>query len=101
MQSALAIVHGGRIELTVPNDWPEGLRVEVTPLLRQIGLDEANYPTTPDGIQQLISEMDETSVGVPPVDFDFDTAANDEFQKEAVRTSWMESSARTSTSRRV
>ena len=45
MQSALAIVHGGRIELTVPNDWPEGLRVEVTPLLRQIGLDEANYPT--------------------------------------------------------
>ena len=91
MQSTLAIVHGGRIELTVPNDWPEGLRVEVTPLLRQIGLDEANYPTTHEGIQQLIAEMDESAAGVPPVDFDFDTAANDEFQKVAVRASWLES----------
>ncbi len=97
----MAIVHGGRIELTVPNDGPEGLRVEVTPLLRQIGLDEANYPTTPDGIQQLISEMDETAASVPPVDFDFDTVANDEFQKEAVRASWLESLATTSACHRA
>ncbi len=69
--------------------------------VRQIGLDEANYPTTPDGIQQLISEMDETAASVPPVDFDFDTAANDEFQKEAVRASWLESSATTSTGHRL
>ncbi len=91
MQSALAIVHNGRIELTVPSDWPEGLRVEVTPLYRRIGLDEADYPTTPAGIQQLIAAMDAAAGEVPPVDFDFDTATNDEFQKGAVRASWRES----------
>ena len=39
--------------------------------------------------------MDEIAERVPPVDFDFDTAANDEFQKEAVRASWLKSSATT------
>ncbi|MEI8021157.1 MAG: hypothetical protein WCH39_23325 [Schlesneria sp.] len=92
MQSALAIVHGGRVELIVPNDWPEGLQVQVTPLSRNIGIDEANYPTTPDGIQHLIAVMDKSAEGVPLVDFDFDSeATDDDFQKESVRASWLES----------
>jgi hypothetical protein len=89
MQSALAIVHGGRIELTVPKDWPEGLQVEALP--HNMGLDEATYPTTRDGIQQLIAAMDKSAEGIPPVEFDFDTPSEDDFQKEAVRASWLES----------
>jgi len=88
MQSALATVHDGRVELVAPDDWPEGLQVEIIPVSPSLGINEVDYPTSPAGIAKLLEQMENASGDGVPVEFDFDCTGWDDFQKESVRQSW-------------
>lgn len=60
MQKALATFRLGQIEFDSGVDWPEGTRVEVFPLsVESVGMNEADWPTTPEGIAALLKRMDE------------------------------------------
>jgi hypothetical protein len=60
------VYRNGQVELAAPVDWPEGNEVDVSP--RQFngggapkekwGMDESEWPTTPEGIEALIARMD-------------------------------------------
>ncbi|MBC7855663.1 MAG: hypothetical protein IAF94_19705 [Pirellulaceae bacterium] len=65
------VIHGtyksGHVELDTPVDWPEGVRVEIlSPSSRSkscedcgdFGMDERDWPTTKEGIEELIARMD-------------------------------------------
>lgn len=50
MDAIKAVVKNGRIDLTVPNSWPEGCEVLVAPLAlpgERIGLDESEWRDDP------------------------------------------------------
>ena len=47
----------GKVVLDSPVDWPEGTRVEVSSPGVKIGLTEAEWPTTPEGIAELQQRM--------------------------------------------
>ena|SRR5688500_12567361 len=60
------VYKNGRVELTTPVDWPEGYEVDVLPhrnngdtsAEEKWGMDESEWPTTPEGIESLIARMD-------------------------------------------
>ena len=58
MQKALATFRDGRIEIDSRVDWPEGTRLEVLPI-ESVGMNEADWPTTADGIAELLKRMDD------------------------------------------
>lgn len=64
-----AIVKNGRIELTVPEDWPEGMEVNIAKAeeeaidLNKIGLDESEWDDSPEGIAKWLAWMEETDTG--------------------------------------
>jgi len=91
MQKVLATFRNGHVELAVPVDWPEGTAVEVIPVQQRIGMREADWPTTADGIEALLKRMDEATFGDDePVEFSWDWPAWDKCQIEATRKSWEE-----------
>lgn len=52
----------GQIVLQSPVDWPEGSRVEVMlvePSIDKLGMTEAEWPTDPQGIAELLARMDQ------------------------------------------
>lgn len=90
MQKALATFRLGQIEFDSGVDRPEGTRVEVLPI-ESIGMNEADWPTTVEGIAVLLKRMDECE----PLEMsDAEYAAWDECrtekerQKEFTRQSW-------------
>ena len=67
----MSIIHGtyksGHVELDSPVDWPEGVRVDILPSSlncegaendEDYGMDERDWPTTKEGIEELIARMD-------------------------------------------
>lgn len=53
MAAATGTYRKGKIILDEPVDWPEGTEVEVIPGRQKIGLTEAEWPTTAEGIAAL------------------------------------------------
>jgi hypothetical protein len=49
--------HDGKVILDTPVEWAEGMPVHVSPIAERIGMTEAEWPTTPEGIQELIHRM--------------------------------------------
>ena len=47
----------GKVELDITVDWPDGTRVEVSAPVAKIGLTEAEWPTSPEGIAVLLARM--------------------------------------------
>ena len=89
MQKVLATFRNGCVELAIPVDWPDGTAVEVVPIEQRIGMSEADWPATTEGIQTLLRHMDEATSGDDePVEFAWDWPAWDERQEEASRSSW-------------
>ena len=89
MEKVLATFRDGRVELASLPDWPDGTPVELTPMLRKIGLSEADWPTTAEGIQQLLEHMHEATSGDDePIAFRWDWPEWDQYQAEATRKSW-------------
>src|ERR1700737_3448858 len=52
MTAIKATAQGGRLELTVPPDWPDGTEVIVRPVRVEetFGLREEDWPTTPEAL---------------------------------------------------
>lgn len=52
-----ATVRGGRIEMTVPSDWPDGTEVIVQPVgaVAHAGLRESDWSDSPEAIQQWLT----------------------------------------------
>jgi hypothetical protein len=48
MEKALATFHNGHVELDAAVSWPEGTRLEVIPAKTKLGLDESEWPETPE-----------------------------------------------------
>ena len=56
MNAIKATVKGGRLDLQVPPDWPDGTEVEIHPLLQ--GEANGNGPMTPDEIARVLAAME-------------------------------------------
>lgn len=56
-----AMVHNGRIEVDVPDEWPEGTPVAIEPLPQDDspGMREEDWPTSPEGIAALLKSWNE------------------------------------------
>src|SRR5437870_3431801 len=67
-------VRHGRIEADAPADWPDGTPVEILPLAADAGLGmrEDDWPTTPEGLADLLRRWDthEPSVLTPDEEAD-------------------------------
>jgi hypothetical protein len=59
MDTVHGTYQGGRVELDAAVDWPEGVRVAITPTVGDYGFPESNWPTTPEGIRQFLASLDE------------------------------------------
>lgn len=59
MTAASGTYRKGKVILNEPVDWPEGTEVEVIAAGEKIGLTEAEWPTTPEGIAQLLQRIAE------------------------------------------
>jgi hypothetical protein len=56
MNAIKATVKGGRLDLQVPPDWPDGTEVEIHPL--QQGGANGDGPMTPDEIARVLAAME-------------------------------------------
>ena len=59
MQRALATFREGRIEFDSGVDWPEGTRVEILPIENAVGMRDADWPATSEGVTALLKRMKE------------------------------------------
>jgi hypothetical protein len=72
LERVLATFRNGGLELSSPVDWPEGTGVEVVPLRDRIGMDEEEWPNTPDGVRSLLNRMDEAFRDDAAIEFSWD-----------------------------
>ena len=49
--------HDGKVILDTPVDWADGIPVRVSPRAEKVGMSEDEWPTTPEGIQQLVQRI--------------------------------------------
>jgi hypothetical protein len=49
--------HDGKVILDMPVDWADGMPVDVSPTREKVGMTEAEWPTTPEGIEALIQRL--------------------------------------------
>ena len=57
MNAITATVKGGRLDLQVPVDWPDGTEVEIRPVA-QAGANGEDGPMTPDEIARTLAAME-------------------------------------------
>ena len=117
MQKAQAVFRNGRVELDEPVSWPEGTTLEVGPnmsaevspsapagrdaadLLNALrnpepgrwGLDESQWPQTPEEIEAWLEWFDSCEPVFEPDEqaaFDANLAASKELQKSLTRAAW-------------
>ena len=59
MEAMLGVIRGGRVELEAPTQLPEGTRVRIEPADEDEGfIRDEDWPTTPEGIEELIRHME-------------------------------------------
>jgi hypothetical protein len=58
MKSAVGMIRNGRVEFDKPIEWQSGTRVRVTPEEEPFGIPEEDWPTTLEGIQELLAKID-------------------------------------------
>jgi hypothetical protein len=58
MDTMLGVIRGGRVELDALPTLPDGTRVRVEPAVDEGFLREEDWPTTPEGIEELIRRME-------------------------------------------
>jgi hypothetical protein len=92
MEKMLATYHNGHVELDAPAHWPEGTRLEVVPAQKKLGLDESEWPQTPEEIAEWLAWFET----IEPYDMtaeEFDRMEKErqlakEQQKQLLRKSW-------------
>lgn len=96
MQKALATFRHGQIEFDSGVDWPEGTRVEILPI-ESVGMNEADWPTTQEGIAALLKRMDECEPlemsDTAYATWEAERCDEKERQKEFTRQSWSQPEA--------
>jgi hypothetical protein len=113
MEKVLATYRQGQVLLDQPVDWPEGTRIEVCPTAQprsaqdeiealsrafndpdRYGLDDSLWPTTREGIEFLLAQMDATEpLDLTPEEqrlIDEAFESNKREQKELMKKSWSE-----------
>jgi hypothetical protein len=60
MKAIKATVKGGRLEVQVPPDWPDGTEVLLQPVSREngVGIREEDWPDTPEAIAEWLKWYD-------------------------------------------
>lgn len=82
MQSVTATYRDGQIILDSPVDWPDGSRISVVCIGEHLGLDESQWPTTEDGLRDLLAQME----AMEPIEF----TSEDDAAIEAARIAALE-----------
>jgi hypothetical protein len=86
-------IRNGQVILDVPVTLPDGMRVEIAPIVKQEstqGMREDDWPTTPEGIAALLARMEQVEPGwLSPEDDDSWRSALDA-QKQAEKAQFME-----------
>lgn len=78
MSVATGTYHHGRIELNEPVDWPEGVKVSVERADKGIGMNEAEWPDTPENRAEILRRIRTfEAVGFTPEDRTEITAARE------------------------
>lgn len=94
MEKALATLRNGQVELDHAVDWPDGIRLQVSPADKKLGLDESEWPNTPEERAAWIRwlnnlepfEMTEAEL----IELEAELKASKARQKQLVRESWAE-----------
>jgi len=81
MKVAHGIYENGRVDLNDSVDWPNGAKVIVVKDRQVIGLNEADWPDTPEGLAELVRRMTEFE----PVEFTPEDEAEIAKAREEVR----------------
>jgi len=58
MNAIRAVVQGGRLEVRVPGDWPDGTEVVVQPVTGDGGLGEEDWQDTPEAVAAWLEWYD-------------------------------------------
>ena len=89
MSAVTGTYRKGKVLLDSPVDWQEGTRVEVNAPVHKVGMTEAEWPTTPEGIAELLARIDafEPLEMTPEEQAEWHAALeeSDRVSKEAVR----------------
>lgn len=81
MKVAHGIYENGRVDLNDTVDWPNGVRVTVVKDRQEIGMNEADWPDTPEGLAELVKRMQEFE----PLEFTSEDEAEIAKAREGVR----------------
>ncbi|MBI3410545.1 MAG: hypothetical protein HY040_19575 [Planctomycetes bacterium] len=84
MTAIKATVRGGRLELDVPADWPDGTEVEIQPLAAKAAHDDETLP--PEEVARILAAMDQ----LEPLDLSDAERAAWDTQRQA-RKNWEKS----------
>jgi hypothetical protein len=93
MEKALATFRNGRVEFDSAVHWADGTRLEIAPApLQRIGLDESDWPTTPQEKADWLAWLENVEPFDMPQEelaaFDAELNASKERQKQLLRDSW-------------
>ncbi len=58
MSTVTGTYRQGQVQLDTPVDWQEGVRVRVVREEEAVGMREEDWPTTPEGIRELVARME-------------------------------------------
>jgi hypothetical protein len=83
MNAIRATVKGGRLDLQVPPDWPDGTEVILQPVLPDsgVGIREEDWPATPEAIAEWLNWYD----ALEPLRFTDEERATPEADRKARR----------------
>jgi hypothetical protein len=92
MEKVMATMRKGQVEFDHPVNWPEGTRLEISPAATTLGLDEADWPKTPEQIAEWLEWLKNLEpFDMTPEELDAFKAelqASKEVQKQLLRKSW-------------
>src|SRR5437867_10863692 len=73
--------HGGRVDLDRSVDWPDGSRVTVLPSREEFGLNEADWPDTPENRAAIVARLE----AIEPLELTAEDASEIEAARQEVR----------------
>jgi hypothetical protein len=96
MEKALATFRNGQVQFDAAVDWPEGTRLEVAPAVTKVGLEESEWPQTPEQKEawlEWLKNLEPFDMTSEELDaFEADLKVSKEIQKQLLRKSWHEES---------